>query len=50
MIEAVNDGYQVVVPRDAVAGVPESYAADVLRFSVAPIARVAMSSEITFHG
>jgi len=29
-IEAVNRGYQVVVPRDAVAGIPESYADAVL--------------------
>jgi nicotinamidase-related amidase len=29
-IEAVNLGYQVVVPRDAVAGLPRSYADAVL--------------------
>ena len=29
-IEAVNHGYQVVVPRDAVAGIPEAYADAVL--------------------
>ena len=29
-IEAVNHGYQVVVPRDAVAGIPEGYADAVL--------------------
>ncbi len=29
-IEAVNLGYRVVVPRDAVAGIPEHYAEDVL--------------------
>ena len=30
VIEAVNLGYQVVVPRDAVAGIPEDYADSVL--------------------
>jgi nicotinamidase-related amidase len=30
VIEAVNLGYQVVVPRDAVAGIPEDYAESVL--------------------
>jgi nicotinamidase-related amidase len=30
VIEAVNLGYQVVVPRDAVAGIPEEYAEAVL--------------------
>jgi len=30
VIEAVNFGYQVVVPRDAVAGIPEAYADAVL--------------------
>jgi nicotinamidase-related amidase len=31
VIEAVNLGYQVVVPRDAVAGIPEEYADAVLK-------------------
>jgi nicotinamidase-related amidase len=30
VIEAVNLGYQVVVPRDTVAGIPQGYADDVL--------------------
>jgi len=29
-MDAVNHGYQFVIPRDAVAGIPESYANDVL--------------------
>jgi biuret amidohydrolase len=29
-MDAVNAGYQFVIPRDAVAGIPESYADDVL--------------------
>jgi biuret amidohydrolase len=29
-MDAVNNGYQFVIPRDAVAGVPQSYADDVL--------------------
>ncbi len=38
--EAVNLGYRVVVPRDAVAGVPESYASEVLKRSLALVAEI----------
>ncbi len=37
-IEAVNLGYQVVVPTDAVVGVPRRYGDDVLRFTIAQLA------------
>ena len=39
-IEAVNLGYRVVIPTDAVAGVPPEYADDVLRHSLALVARL----------
>ena len=37
-IEAVNLGYQVVLPTDCVAGVPAGYAKDVIRHSLALLA------------
>jgi nicotinamidase-related amidase len=37
-LEAVNLGYQVVVPSDAVTGVPPAYAASVLEHSIALVA------------
>lgn len=40
VIEAVNAGYRVVVPREAVAGVPASYAEDVLRFTLRWLAAI----------
>ena len=33
-IEAVNHGYEVVVPRDAVIGYPRAYGEDVLRYTL----------------
>lgn len=45
-VEAVNLGYQVVVASDAVAGVPEAYAASVLRNSVALVAALATVDDI----
>jgi len=38
-IEAVNLGYEVIVLDDAVAGIPESYVADVKRYTLRHIAR-----------
>lgn len=38
VFDAVNLGYEVVVPADAVAGVPASYTAEVLRHSLALVA------------
>ena len=40
VIEAINLGYRVVVPTDAVAGVPRAYAEDVLRHSISLLARL----------
>lgn len=37
-VEAVNLGYQVVLPTDAVAGVPAGFAADVVRHTLALLA------------
>lgn len=45
-VEAVNLGYDVVVATDAVAGVPADYAAEVLRHTVALVARLATVDEI----
>jgi biuret amidohydrolase len=38
VFDAVNRGYQVVVPRDAVAGVPADYAEAVLEHTVSLVA------------
>ena len=43
---AVDRGYQVVVVRDAVAGVPASYATDVLDNSIAMIATIVTADEL----
>ena len=45
-IEAVNHGYRVVVPTDAVAGIPAEYAEAVLRNSVAHIATLSTVDEV----
>ncbi|MGH9029110.1 MAG: cysteine hydrolase [Acidimicrobiales bacterium] len=45
-VEAVNLGYNVVVARDAVAGVPEDYSAAVLEHTIPLVARVATVEEI----
>ncbi len=45
-VEAVNLGYDVVVATDAVAGVPRSYAAEVVRHTVGLVARLATVEEI----
>ncbi len=45
-IEAVNLGYQVVLPRDAVAGVPPSYARTVIENSLSLITLVTTVDEI----
>jgi biuret amidohydrolase len=38
VMDAVNHGYQVVVPRDAVCGIPADYAEAVLGHTIAPLA------------
>ena len=45
-VEAVNRGYRVVVPTDAVAGVPHDYATDVLRHTMALVATLATVDEV----
>lgn len=44
--DAVNAGYQFVLPRDAVAGVPDDYAQAVLDHSLALVATLATTDEI----
>ncbi len=46
VMDAVNAGYHVVVPSDAVAGVPEDYAAAVLRNTIAMLATVTTTADI----
>ena len=44
--EAVNLGYRVVIPRDAVAGVPPSYADDVLKHTLSLVAEITTTDEV----
>ena len=44
--EAVNLGYRVTIPRDAVAGVPPAYAEDVLRHSLPLVATITTTDEL----
>jgi nicotinamidase-related amidase len=46
-IEAVNLGYRVVVPTDAVVGLPADYARDVLRFTVSQLATLCRVDDLT---
>ncbi|MFJ6938496.1 cysteine hydrolase [Streptomyces sp. NPDC101132] len=46
VFDAVNLGYTVVVPSDAIAGVPADYAPQVLRHSLALVATVATTEEV----
>jgi nicotinamidase-related amidase len=45
-MDAVNAGYQFVMPRDAVAGVPESYAESVLDNTLALIATLVSTDDV----
>jgi nicotinamidase-related amidase len=45
-IEAVNLGYQVVLPTDCVTGVPSSYADDVVRYSLSLLATCTTAAEV----
>lgn len=45
-IEAVNIGYRIVIPRDAVMGLPETFAADMLRYSFALLGKVVTVDEV----
>jgi nicotinamidase-related amidase len=44
--EAVNLGYRVIVPSDAVAGVPAEFARDVLRHSLSLVATITSTDEL----
>ncbi|MFJ7159387.1 cysteine hydrolase [Streptomyces sp. NPDC101118] len=46
VFDAVNLGYTVVVPSDAIAGVPADYTPQVLRHSLALVATVATTEEV----
>jgi nicotinamidase-related amidase len=45
-MDAVNAGYQMVMPRDAVAGVPEEYAQAVLDNTVALLATLTTTDDL----
>lgn len=45
-MNAVNNGYQVIVARDAVAGIPLEYAGPVMANTLSPIATLATTDEI----
>ncbi len=44
--ESVNLGYRVAIPRDAVAGVPSSYAQDILENSLSMVATLTTVDEL----
>jgi nicotinamidase-related amidase len=44
--DAVNSGYQVVVPRDAVAGVPAEYAEAVMRHTLAAVSTLVTTEQV----
>ena len=46
VMDAVNRGYQVVVPRDAVAGVPADYADAVIDNTLAMLATVTTTEAV----
>ena len=46
VMDAVNLGYRVVLPRDAVAGVPASYAAQVIDNTLSLIAEVVTTDDV----
>lgn len=46
VMDAVNHGYQVVVPRDAVCGIPADYAEAVLDHTIAPLATVTTVDDV----
>jgi nicotinamidase-related amidase len=46
VFDAVNRGYTVVVPSDAIAGVPSEYTAAMIRNTLALVATVATTAEV----
>ncbi|MDT4999216.1 MAG: hypothetical protein QOK12_1321, partial [Mycobacterium sp.] len=49
VMDAVNHGYQVVLVRDAVAGVPASYADAVIENTLSLLATVVTTAELLTH-
>jgi nicotinamidase-related amidase len=45
-MDAVNAGYQFVLPRDAVAGIPQSYADAVIDNTLSLLATVVTTDEV----
>jgi nicotinamidase-related amidase len=45
-MDAVNRGYQVILPRDAVAGFPQDYVEQVLRHTLSMLATVTTTDEL----
>jgi nicotinamidase-related amidase len=45
-MDAVNAGYQFVMPRDAVAGIPEAYAASVLDNTISLLATLPTTADV----
>jgi nicotinamidase-related amidase len=45
-MDAVNHGYRVVLPRDAVAGHPAEYGAAVIDYSLSLLATVTTTDEL----
>jgi biuret amidohydrolase len=45
-MDAVNAGYQFVIPRDAVAGIPERYATDVLDNTLSLLATLTTTDDV----
>ena len=45
-MDAVNHGYQFVMPRDAVAGIPESYADQVIDNTLSLLATITTTDEV----
>ncbi len=48
-IEAVNRGFEVIVPTDCAVGFPVEYGRDVLRYSLGALARLCPASELIAH-
>jgi nicotinamidase-related amidase len=46
VMDAVNAGYQVVLPRDAVAGLPSDYAEAIIDNTLSLLATVTTSNEV----
>jgi len=46
VFEAVNLGYRVLVPSDAVAGVPDDFARDVVRYSLSLVATITTTDHV----